>query len=49
MSYDEGIQPPQPGKSRKVAISRVEHQSMLDGQGGQMGVWDEVGVDAMRP
>jgi hypothetical protein len=46
MSYDEGIQPTQPGKSRKVAIGGVEHQSVLDGQGGQMGIRDEIGVDA---
>jgi hypothetical protein len=46
MSYGEGIQPTQPVKSCKVAIGGVEHQSVLDGQGGQMGIWDEIGVNA---
>lgn len=48
MSDDEGIQPTQPGESPKVAISGVEHQSVLDGQGGQVGIWDEIGVNARR-
>jgi hypothetical protein len=42
---EEGIQPPRSGKSRKVAISGVVHQSVVDGQGGQVGIWDEIGMN----
>jgi hypothetical protein len=48
MSDDEGIQPTQSGKSRKVVVSGAEHQSVLDRQCGQMGIWDEIGVHARR-
>ncbi len=43
----EGIAPPYVGEAGEVAVPRAHLHPVLDGQGGEMGIGDEVGGELM--